>query len=333
MEFRNHVYSPAYIELNAGKFLDHEWVDISGLKQYLRRQTQNSGPAASTTHPSAPPGSGSVASTRLSAVSDPVRVKIEATATPASASLVKAESPAQIKMRTLNEDGQEVFELLSDSEADTDGRDSDLEVMEALHRTSRSSSTIPPCVTVDADDCPDDESECGDPSGMASSELNGIWIWREFEDLEYYDHTVFADKSAFLTDLADDLTITGVSAAMAAMGSDDVDEEDEEDDSEPLGSNSDSNWAPHGSKPMFMLDLLDNLPRLGLSDDHLKAIIWVMKECGTANVQSFYALRKMQAKLTKDVGLKPQHHTSALGNQFYMNHPNDLIRLVRIFLV
>ncbi|KAJ6602957.1 hypothetical protein B0H10DRAFT_2230061 [Mycena sp. CBHHK59/15] len=181
MEFRNHVYSPAYIELNAGKFLDHEWVDISGLKQYLRRQTQNSGPAASTTHPFALSGSGSIASTRLSAVSDPVRVKIEATATPASASLVKAEpqvisipqSPAQIKMRTLNEDGQEVFELLSDSEADTDGRDSDLEVMEALQRTSRSSSTIPPCVTVDADDCPDDESECGDPSGMASSDPNG----------------------------------------------------------------------------------------------------------------------------------------------------------------
>ncbi|KAJ6591397.1 hypothetical protein B0H10DRAFT_1960790 [Mycena sp. CBHHK59/15] len=181
MEFRNHVYSPAYIELNAGKFLDHEWVDISGLKQYLRRQTQNSGPAASTTHPFALSGSGSIASTRLSAVSDPIRVKIEATATPASASLVKAEpqvisipqSPAQIKMRTLNEDGQEVFELLSDSEADTDGRDSDLEVMEALQRTSRSSSTIPPCVTVDADDCPDDESECGDPSGMASSDPNG----------------------------------------------------------------------------------------------------------------------------------------------------------------
>ncbi|KAJ7796773.1 hypothetical protein B0H14DRAFT_3093282 [Mycena olivaceomarginata] len=65
---------------------------------------------------------------------------------------------------------------------------------------------------------------------------------------------------------------------------------------------------------MFMLDLLDNLPRLRLSDDHLKAIIWVMKECGTPNVPSFYALRKMQAKLTR-------------ANQFYMNHPNDLIRL------
>jgi hypothetical protein len=54
-----------------------------------------------------------------------------------------------------------------------------------------------------------------------------------------------------------------------------------------------------------------------------------MKECGTPDVPSFYALRKMQAKLTQAVGLKPQHHTSALNNQFYMNHPNNLIRLVR----
>lgn len=77
-----------------------------------------------------------------------------------------------------------------------------------------------------------------------------------------------------------------------------------------------------------MLDLLDNLPRLRLSDDHLKAIIWVMKECGTPAVPSFYALRKIQKKLTEDIGLKPTHHTSTLGNQFYMNHPNDLIRLV-----
>ncbi|KAJ6545514.1 hypothetical protein B0H19DRAFT_1212296 [Mycena capillaripes] len=52
-----------------------------------------------------------------------------------------------------------------------------------------------------------------------------------------------------------------------------------------------------------------------------------MKECGTPNVPSFYALRKMQKKLTQDVGLKPHHHTSSLNNQFYMNHPNDLLRL------
>jgi hypothetical protein len=104
-------------------------------------------------------------------------------------------------------------------------------------------------------------------------------------------------------------------------------------------------WAPHGSKTvrvlyiifiillnsfikMFMLDLLDNLPRLRLSDDHLKTIIWVMQECGTPNVPSFAALRKMQAKLSREVGLSSVHHTSSLGNHFYMNHPLDLFALV-----
>ncbi|KAJ7123807.1 hypothetical protein C8R43DRAFT_899414 [Mycena crocata] len=52
-----------------------------------------------------------------------------------------------------------------------------------------------------------------------------------------------------------------------------------------------------------------------------------MKECGTPDVPSFYALRKMQQKLTRDVGLTPREHISSLNNRFYMNHPNDLIHL------
>jgi hypothetical protein len=83
---------------------------------------------------------------------------------------------------------------------------------------------------------------------------------------------------------------------------------------------------------MFMLDLLDNLPRLRLSDDHLKAILWVMRECKTPNVPSFSALRKKQASMTQEVGIKPQHHTSSLGNHFYMNHPAKLLGLVRHFI-
>jgi hypothetical protein len=84
-------------------------------------------------------------------ISDPVRVKIEAPLP----SVVKAEpqmirlsqASADIKMRTLNESGREIFELLSDSEPDADEPDSDLEVMHALQRTSRSSSVIPPAGT------------------------------------------------------------------------------------------------------------------------------------------------------------------------------------------
>jgi hypothetical protein len=81
---------------------------------------------------------------------------------------------------------------------------------------------------------------------------------------------------------------------------------------------------------MFMLDLLDNLPRLRLSDDHLKSIIWVMRECRTPNVPSFSALRKKQESLTRTAGIPSQHHTSSLGNHFYMNHPAKLFALVNI---
>ncbi|KAJ6541303.1 hypothetical protein B0H10DRAFT_2137145, partial [Mycena sp. CBHHK59/15] len=78
---------------------------------------------------------------------------------------------------------------------------------------------------------------------------------------------------------------------------------------------------------MFMLDLLDNLPKLRLPNDYLKAIIWVMQECKTPNVSSFSALRKKQSSLTGQVDIKTEHHTSSLGNHFYMNHPSKLLAL------
>ncbi|KAJ6566807.1 hypothetical protein B0H19DRAFT_940681 [Mycena capillaripes] len=76
-----------------------------------------------------------------------------------------------------------------------------------------------------------------------------------------------------------------------------------------------------------MLDLLDNLPRLRLSDDQLKTIIWVVRECRTPDVPSFSALRKKQAQLTADLNIKSKRHVSAVGNEFYMNHPADLLAL------
>lgn len=80
---------------------------------------------------------------------------------------------------------------------------------------------------------------------------------------------------------------------------------------------------------MFLLDLLDSLPRLRLSDDQMKAIIWVMRECGTPQVPAFSALRRKQKMLAAEVGLAPRHHVSPLGNHFYMNHPAMLLALVR----
>ncbi|KAJ7635967.1 hypothetical protein DFH06DRAFT_1272024 [Mycena polygramma] len=52
-----------------------------------------------------------------------------------------------------------------------------------------------------------------------------------------------------------------------------------------------------------------------------------MRECKTPNVPSFSALCKLQQSLTREVGIKSEHHTSSLGNHFYMNHPAKLLAL------
>ncbi|KAJ7232469.1 hypothetical protein B0H12DRAFT_1076840 [Mycena haematopus] len=108
MGFREYLFSPAFIALNAAKFLDHEWVDIALLKEYLQHTNQNP------------------------AVPDPVRVKIEAPQPPV---VIKAEpqvtslpqSSGDIKMRAVEENGKQVFELLSDSEPDADGQDGSID--------------------------------------------------------------------------------------------------------------------------------------------------------------------------------------------------------------
>ncbi|KAH6905084.1 hypothetical protein BKA70DRAFT_1225872 [Coprinopsis sp. MPI-PUGE-AT-0042] len=82
----------------------------------------------------------------------------------------------------------------------------------------------------------------------------------------------------------------------------------------------DRDWEPYGSKTMFMLDLLDRLPRLRISDDHMKTIIWII-------VLTFTGLRKLQERLKKDIGVVPEHHTLPQGNHFYTNHPAKLFAL------
>lgn len=80
-----------------------------------------------------------------------------------------------------------------------------------------------------------------------------------------------------------------------------------------------------------MLDFLDSMPRLRLSDDHLQAIIFVMRECGTPNVPSFSALRKVQSKLTTEMGMSIKRHVPALGNEFYNNGAAQTHRLVSVW--
>ncbi|KAF8217297.1 hypothetical protein K438DRAFT_1954146 [Mycena galopus ATCC 62051] len=133
---RNQLFSPTYISLNAGKFLDDKWVNVGLFREYVQRISKSSMCDVSSTRPSVP---------------NSAPIKIESLP-PVLPSSVKAEPETlslhwsgDVKMRALTEDGHEVFELLSDSDAEED-LNSDLEVIEALRRTSRSSSVIAPSI-------------------------------------------------------------------------------------------------------------------------------------------------------------------------------------------
>ncbi|KZS91021.1 hypothetical protein SISNIDRAFT_414520 [Sistotremastrum niveocremeum HHB9708] len=52
-----------------------------------------------------------------------------------------------------------------------------------------------------------------------------------------------------------------------------------------------------------------------------------MRICGAKGVPSLKRLRKKQAELTRQMGLKPKEHLSALGHSYHMNHAADLLAL------
>ncbi|TFY60326.1 hypothetical protein EVJ58_g5221 [Rhodofomes roseus] len=126
-------------------------------------------------------------------------------------------------------------------------------------------------------------------------------------------------------------TIADAVAELHLAGLADDPEDDENTFEMPLPGyehvHSDPQWHPYTSKTMFILDLLDNLPRLRLSDDHMKVFIWALKECGALNVPTFTHLRAQQARLTKEMNIQTTHHVSAQSNHFYANCPSETTRL------
>lgn len=83
---------------------------------------------------------------------------------------------------------------------------------------------------------------------------------------------------------------------------------------------------------MMLLDMLDNLPRMHISDALMKLFIWVLKETGASDVPSFYMLRKTQGIIRKNSNVPTIKCTSPLGNTFYVNDPRHIIAQVSIFM-
>ncbi|KAJ6523814.1 hypothetical protein B0H19DRAFT_1223959 [Mycena capillaripes] len=84
-------------------------------------------------------------------------------------------------------------------------------------------------------------------------------------------------------------------------------------------------WFPYPSKMMFLLDTLDNLPRLRISGSLMHVFLWILKEAGCKNVPSFDHLRRVQKELLGQCSIPSIPCKSPQGNVFFMNDPRVII--------
>ncbi|KAG5649389.1 hypothetical protein H0H81_004167, partial [Sphagnurus paluster] len=84
-------------------------------------------------------------------------------------------------------------------------------------------------------------------------------------------------------------------------------------------------WFPYPSKVIFLLDTIDNLPRLRMSGSLMKVVLWLLRELGVKHVPSFDALRKAQKGLQKKNGIPTVQWKSPKGNAFSFNDPCILV--------
>jgi hypothetical protein len=81
-----------------------------------------------------------------------------------------------------------------------------------------------------------------------------------------------------------------------------------------------------------LLDMLDNLPHLWISNSLMKVLLWVLKEGGASDVPLFSHLWKVQIKLCEQCGVPTIPCKSMQGNVFHINDPQSIIAKVGILL-
>ena len=79
---------------------------------------------------------------------------------------------------------------------------------------------------------------------------------------------------------------------------------------------------------MFLLDTLDNLPRMRISNSLMNVFLWILHKGGAHNIPSLYHLCQVQASLWKSTGVPTTQHQSPKGNVYSMNDPRTLVAMV-----
>ncbi|KAJ6618968.1 hypothetical protein B0H10DRAFT_2371976 [Mycena sp. CBHHK59/15] len=123
----------------------------------------------------------------------------------------------------------------------------------------------------------------------------------------------------------DDITITAMVNALHSLDLENEEEDELDDDMAythvPVGSA----YSPYPNKVTMLLDILDNLPRLRMSSNQFKMILWILKQCNVSNVPSYNSFHKMQDKLRNLCGSEPKSYTSSVGNRFFVNDIRETI--------
>ncbi|KAJ7723605.1 hypothetical protein B0H14DRAFT_2641788 [Mycena olivaceomarginata] len=76
---------------------------------------------------------------------------------------------------------------------------------------------------------------------------------------------------------------------------------------------------------IFLLNILDNMPRLRVSSSLMRVFLWMLRESGAKDVPLFDRLRQVQKGIRAKYGVPSIPCKSPLGNVFFINDPRTII--------